>query len=104
MVDTIDDRVTSLERRVSEWEGQMGFLLPLTKQLHREVIAMNERLGQVEIKVDRLEVKVENLDAKVDRGFSAMLEQFKKVDERFELLEAQVEALPRAVAEIIAKK
>ena len=107
----LEDRVQDLERRVSEWEGQMGFLLPLTKQLHREAIAINE-------KVDRLE-------GKVDAGFAATLEQFQQVeprfnsidqrfngfDERFGRVEADIseikanlDALPRAVAEIITKR
>ena len=104
MAETLEERITTLERRVSDWEGQMGFLVPIVKQLHREVIVINDRL-------ERVEVKVDSLEQKVDAGFAATLKQFQAIEVRFSKIDndlsqvkAAVDALPRAVAEIIGKQ
>jgi predicted nucleic acid-binding Zn-ribbon protein len=93
----LEDRVEALERRVSEWEGQLGFFVPLVRQLHREILSTRED-------VQRLENRVERLEEKVDRGFASMSEKFREVDERFLKLESTLEALPRALAEEIARR
>jgi chromosome segregation ATPase len=75
-LEALEQRVESLERRVSEWEGQLGFLLPLVRQLHREILAAREDSQSLVRKVDlleqrivRLENKVDRLENKVDQGF-----------------------------------
>ena len=111
MAETIENRVADLERRVSDWEGQMGFLLPLTKQLHREVIAVSEKVDHLETRFDGLETRFDGLETKVEQGFAVTLQQFQHIDRRFHgveadisALKASVDALPRAIAEIITKR
>jgi hypothetical protein len=52
---TLQERVETLERRVSEWEGQVGFLIPLVRQLHREILSARDDTQHLENKVNRLE-------------------------------------------------
>jgi hypothetical protein len=91
---TVEERVTDLERRMSDLEGQVGFLLPLTRQIHRDLLGFKEevagRFQAMDAKIDRLEAK---MDAKIDR-----LEA--KMDAKFESFEA---AMPRAVAETVVE-
>jgi predicted nucleic acid-binding Zn-ribbon protein len=101
---TLQERVETLERRVSEWEGQLGFFVPLVRQLHREILSTREDVQRLEKRVERLENRVERLEEKVDRGFASMSEKFREVDERFRKLESTLDALPRAVAEEIARR
>jgi len=86
----LEDRVEALERRVSEWEGQLGFFVPLVRQPHREILSTRED-------VQRLENRVERLEEKVDRGFASMSEKFRDA-------EASLQALPRVLAEEIARR
>jgi chaperonin cofactor prefoldin len=89
---TLEQRVTSLERRMSEMEGQVGFLLPTLRQVHLDLLGFKDEVGArftlLENKVDSLESKVDRMDAKFTRKFSD--------------LDAKVDAMPRAVAEIVS--
>ena len=67
-------------------EGQVGFLIPLTRQLHREILSVQEKLHEH------------------DERFDKMDERFDKIDKRFERVERALDALPRAVAEEIARR
>ena len=91
---TLEQRVDALELRMSELEGQVGFLLPLVKQLHIDLLRFeektNERLDRLEGKVDRLEGKVDRLEGRFDR-----LETF------VVSLDHKVDALPRVLAEML---
>ena len=82
---TLEERVETLERRFSDLEGQVGFLIPLTRQLHREILTVREDLERVENKMDE---RFEKID-----------QRFERVDQRFERIERTLDALPRAVAE-----
>ena len=88
---TLEERVTSLERRMSELEGQVGYLIPLVRQVHLDLLGfkedVDERFNAVDARFDRLETKVDRMDA--------------KFTQRFGSLEAKVDAMPRAVAEIV---
>jgi len=105
---TLEERVETLERRVSEWEGQLGFLIPLTRQLHREILTVREDVQRIDGKLDRLENKVDQgfarIDAKVDQGFAVVARRFVEVDRRFEKIEGALEALPRVLAEEITRR
>lgn len=115
---SLEERVETLERRVSEWEGQVGFLIPLVRQLHREILSAREdtqhldnKIDRLENKVDRLEAKVDRLEIKVDQGFAVMAEkfhdvdqQFRKIDQRFHGLEESLKILPRVLAEEITRR
>jgi peptidoglycan hydrolase CwlO-like protein len=65
LMPTLEERVETRERRVSEWEGQVGFLVPLVRQLHREILTTREDVQHLNTKVDRLDSKVTQLDTKV---------------------------------------
>jgi hypothetical protein len=101
---TLEERVETLERRVSEWEGQLGFLIPLTRQLHREILTVREGVQRIDSKLDRLENKVDQGFAKVDQGFALIPQRFVDVDRRFEKIEGALEALPRVLAEEITRR
>jgi X-X-X-Leu-X-X-Gly heptad repeat protein len=108
---TLEERVETPERRVSEWEGQVGFLVPLVRQLHREILTTREDVQHLNTKVDRpdskvtqldskvtqLDTKVTQLDTKVNQGFAAMNEKFRKIDD-------SLDVLPRVIAEEIARR
>jgi hypothetical protein len=88
---TLEERVTSLERRMSELEGQVGYPIPLVRQVHLDLLGfkedVDERFNAVDARFDRLEIKVDRMDT--------------RFTERFGSLEAKVDAMPRAVAEIV---
>ena len=92
---TLEERVTILERRMSELEGQVGFLLPLVRQIHLDLLGfkeeVDERFDAIDVKFTR---KFEHVDARFDR-----LEA--KVGGEFSRLEAKIDAMPRAVAETV---
>ena len=48
---TLEQRVDALELRMSELEGQVGFLLPLVKQLRIDVLRFEEKTNE---RLDRL--------------------------------------------------
>ena len=83
---TLEERVETLERRFSDLEGQVGFLIPLTRQLHREILSVQEKLREHDERFDKID------------------ERFDKIDQRFGRVEQAVDALPRAVAEEIARR
>jgi hypothetical protein len=93
---TIEERIETLERRVSEWEGQVGFLVPLVRQLHRDILTTREDVQHLNTKVDRLDSKVSQLDSKMNQGFATMNENFRKIGDTLEVL-------PRVIAEEIAR-
>ena len=110
-MESLEERVETLERRVSEWEGQVGFLIPLVRQLHREILSARDDTHHLDNKVDRLEAKVDRLEIKVDQGFAVMAEkfhdvdqQFRKIDQRFHGLEESLKILPRVLAEEITRR
>jgi chromosome segregation ATPase len=100
---TLEQRIETLERRVSEWEGQLGLLGPLVRQLHREILSTREDLQNLDARVERLEIRVDRLENKVDRGFALMGEKFRDVDANLHNIKETLEALPRAVAEEITR-
>jgi uncharacterized protein YlxW (UPF0749 family) len=100
---TLEERVTGLERRMSDLEGQVGFLIPLVRQIHLDLLGFKEdvdrRFKTTDAKIDRLDAKVDRLDAKVDR-LDAKVDQ---LNAKVNQLDAKVDAMPRAVAEIVAE-
>ena len=64
---TLQERVETLERRVSEWEGQLGFFVPLVRQLHREILSTREDVQRLGNRVERLQNRVERLENRVER-------------------------------------
>jgi outer membrane murein-binding lipoprotein Lpp len=110
---TLEDRVTSLERRMSELEGPVGFLLPTVRQIHLDLLGFKEDVGarfdrmdakfthkfdSLDAKFDGLATEVGRLGAQVNR-FDAKVD---RLDAKVNGLDAKVDAMPRAVAEIVA--
>jgi hypothetical protein len=105
----LEDRVTSLERRMSELEGQVGFLIPTLRQVHLDLLGFKEQVEQRFEKVDRrfdamdrrldaMDGKVDGLDAKVD----GVAVEVGRLGAQVQRLDAKVDAMPRAVAEIVS--
>ena len=103
-LEALEERVENLERRVSECEGQLGLLLPPARQLHREILALPEDTQRLDGKVDRLEDKLGRLEDKVGRLESKVEQGFLNIDGGFQRIEAALDALPRVVAEEIARR
>ena len=110
-LEALEERVENLERRISECEGQLGFLLPLVRQLHREILALREDTQHLDSKVDRLEDKLGRLEDRLGRledkvgRLESMVELgFLNIDGKFQRIEAALDALPRVVAEEIARR
>jgi|SRR5262245_10215529 len=99
---TLEERVGELERRVSEWEGQLGFLIPLTRQLHREILTtreeMRERFEAVEARFDSVDARFNTIDAR----FNAVDARFAAVDARFDAVDARFDGLPGDIAKALA--
>jgi predicted nucleic acid-binding Zn-ribbon protein len=95
-MEALEGRIETLERRLSEWEGQVGFLVPLVRQLHREIVAVRE--------------DSQRLENKVDQGYALMSEKFREVERQFREVNREIlgiketlDVLPRAVAEEITR-
>jgi uncharacterized coiled-coil protein SlyX len=106
----LEERVTSLERRMSELEGQVGFLLPTVRQIHLDLLGFK---GDVDARFDRMDAKFthkfDTLDAKfthkfdtLDAKFDGLATEVGRLGAQVNRLDAKVDAMPRAVAEIVA--
>src|SRR5262245_10562819 len=106
---TLEDRVTRLEQRMSEMEGQVGFLLPTLRQVHLDLLGFKENVEQrfekvgrrfdaMDSKFDAMDHKFDGLDAKVD----GLAVEVGRLGAQVNRLDAKVDAMPRAVAEIVA--
>lgn len=76
MVD-LAERVESLERRMSELEGPVGFIIPTMRQIHMDLLNFKEqtnqhfdriegRLTKVEGRLEKVEGRLENVETKLD--------------------------------------
>ena len=91
---TLEQRVDALELRMSELEGQVGFLLPLVKQLHVDVLRFEEKTSE---RFDHLEGRFDNLEGKAD-GLEG---KFDRLETFVSSLDHKVDALPRVLAEVL---
>ena len=94
----VESEIRDLKRRVGEIEGTYGFLSGQLREVHRSVLGFqeqtNERFEHLEERFDALEGRANGVDGRMDR--------LEKRLERFELrTEQQLDALPRALAEIV---
>lgn len=80
----VESEIRDLKRRVGELEGTYGFLTGQLRDVHRAVLGFqeqtNERFDMLEGRMDRLETRVERFELRTDQ---------------------QLDALPRALAEIV---
>jgi predicted nucleic acid-binding Zn-ribbon protein len=63
MAINVEAEIRDLKRRVSEIEGSFGFLTQQVQNVHKELLAFEEKTEQ---RFDRLEGKVDALDRKID--------------------------------------
>ena len=92
-IETLTREVTDLRRRIelaetklSQQAGQFEFI---SGQLRDVQLYMHAKFGDIDARFDKLE-------SKMDRKFA-------EVDQRFAGVEAKIDALPRIIAEMIAK-
>jgi hypothetical protein len=87
----VESEIRDLKRRVGEIEGTYGFLSGQVREVHRAVLGFQEQTGErferVEERFDALEGRTGRLESRLER-FEARTEQ-------------QLDALPRALAEIV---
>ena len=99
---TLEDRVTRLEQRISEMEGQVGFLIPVVRQVHLDLLGFKEVVEQRSEKVDQrfdaIDRRFDAVDAKVD----GLAVEVGRLGAQVHRLDAKVDAMPRAVAEIVS--
>lgn len=104
---TLEDRVTSLEWRMSHLQGQV--LISTVRQIHLDLLdfksgvearfnALESRFDCLECKFDRLEGKIDSLGARVD----GLANDVDRICAQFDRLNAKVDAMPRVIAEIVS--
>ena len=87
----VESEIRDLKRRVGELEGTYGFLTGQLRDVHRAVLGFQEQTNE---RFDALEGRVDGVGGRMD--------SLEKRLERFELrTEQQLDALPRALAEIV---
>ncbi|MFZ0527140.1 MAG: hypothetical protein WA776_00945 [Xanthobacteraceae bacterium] len=66
----VEAEIRDLKRRVGELEGSFGFLTQQVQNVHKDLLAFEEKTEQrfniVDQRFDRLESKVDALDRKID--------------------------------------
>jgi chromosome segregation ATPase len=104
MAVTLEDRTTALERA----QGETGETLRwVVAKLGRMAAVQDEhtlRLDRLETKVDRLEVKVDGLESRlgnVESRLESVELRLGSVESRLGNVEGNLDALPRAIAEMI---
>jgi chaperonin cofactor prefoldin len=90
-------RVDLAETRLSQLEGQFGFI---SGQLRDVQLYMHARFDDMDKRFERIDRRFEQ----VDMRFEQIDKRFEQVDKRFDTLEAKVDALPRVLAELLAKR
>ncbi len=66
----VEAEIRDLKRRVGELEGSFGFLTRQVQNVHKDLLAFEEKTEQrfntVDQRFDRLENKIDGLDRKID--------------------------------------
>src|SRR5438093_11590299 len=102
----LEQRVTRLERRMSELEGQVGFLIPIVRQVHLDLLGFKEdvdaRFTSLESRVDQMDAKFTHKFDHLDAKFDGLAAEVGRLGAQVNRLDAKVDAMPRAVAEIVS--
>lgn len=94
MAQTIEQRVADLEWRVAEVEGTFGFLIPLTKQLHRELLGFRAA-------VEEEFVRTHQRSEKIDQRFERLEGRIDLVEKKQEVHTEMLSGLPRLIVEML---
>ena len=90
-------RVDLAETRLSQVEGRFEFI---AGQLRDIQLYQHAKFAEIEARLDRIDGRVDKLDSRMDRLESRM----DRIETRLDTLTEEVRALPRAIAELIAKR
>ena len=91
-------RVDLAETKLAQQAGQFEFI---TGQLRDVQLYMHARFEDVDTQLGAIKATIAAMDAKFEGKFAALEAKF---DSKFATLEAKVDALPRVIAELLAKR
>ena len=87
---SLKQRVDLAETRLSQVEGRFEFV---SGQLRDIQLYQHAKFSQIDGRLDKIDGRLDEFDARLDR-----------IEKRLDDLTAEVRALPRAIAELIAKR
>ena len=83
-------RVDLAESRLSQVEGKFEFI---SGQLRDMQLYMHAKFGEIDGRLDKMDGRLDKMDGRLD-----------KIETRLDDLTTEVRALPRVIAELIAKR
>ena len=96
-VRSLKQRVDLAETRLSQIEGKFEFV---SGQLRDIQLYQHKKFAEIDARLDRLDGRMDGLDGRMDRIEGRM----DRVETKLGELTMEVRALPRAIAEMIAKR
>ena len=94
-------RVDLAETKLAQQAGQFEFI---TGQLRDVQLSMHARFTDMDAQFNKVNARIDRLDGKVDRLESKMDLKFANVDTPLNSMDAKIDALPRVLAEMLAKR
>ena len=83
-------RLDLTETRVTQMEGRFEFVAGQLKDIQ---LYMHAKFGDIETRLDRIETRLDRIETRMDRS-----------DTRLDRMEQKIDALPRVLAEMLAKR
>ena len=90
-------RVDLAEAKLSQLDGGFEFI---TGQLRDIQLYMHNRFADIDERFDRVDRRLDRMDGR----FDSMDGRFDSMDGRLDSVEGKIDALPRVIAELIAKR
>ena len=107
-VDTLQTEVRDLKRRleltetrVTQLEGRFEFV---SGQLRDIQLYMQAKFGDVETRLDGIDTGLIGVDSRLSRLENTQVEIKRDMNARFSEVNAKLDALPRVLAELLAKR
>ena len=94
-------RVDLAETKLAQQAGQFEFI---TGQLRDVQLYMHARFTDMDAQFNKVNMRIDRLDGKVDRLESKMDLKFAATDAKIDGLKSEITALPRVLAEMLAKR
>ena len=94
-------RVELAETRIAQQAGTFEFI---TGQLRDVQLYMHAKFAEIDARFDRVDQRFDRVDQQFAELKAQMDQRFNAMDRQFAELKAQFEALPRIIAETIAKR